>query len=452
MALINFREGSSGLTFVSSSNITLQDSKSIDVLKVEALPTVIADINDEVKYYDENNEYIFGGYIKAITNESTKSIEVHDYGVETIDRMVNEVYRNMSPEAIIEDIINTRTTLIFNSTVVTNQIISKIVFKDEKIIDALQQLIDLFDGNWRTDKNKNFYLELKAQVNSAATLVEGRELNTTGWKLNTDKQANKIIVKGATYRANTRQEITGTGTVFNLARQPNDLKVTVGGVELVQTVEGQIPGDYTVDVQNRQVTFNTSQTNPVFEYTYESQIKIEAGTGSIEKTIVKSYIEKPQEARNLARAYLATYQDGILSATFRTNTLDLTNYQPNYNIFVSDNVRTPNINQFFTISKVVRKYPGTIEVTVGEQEVNIFDWQKETQERVKQLEKKDDNSDFIQVYEFINDAMNVSVSLSIPRAQYREVAGNAGYYNTGRTYNSGFRYNGGDDLGDWQDF
>ena len=86
---------------------------------------------------------------------------------------------------------------------------------------------------------------------------------------------------------------------------------------------------------------------------------------------------------------------------------------------MSDNVRTPNINDYFVISKVVRKFPGTISVSVGEQEVNIFDWQKETIDRVKQLETKDDNSDFIQIYEFINNDIKVTLKTEIADIKVR---------------------------------
>ena len=422
MAVVNLIEGSSGSTYVTNSTITLVDNKAIDTLKCKVLPTLEVNINDEIKYYDENNIFIFGGYVKNISNGSMKALEVHDYGVQMIDRLINEVYRDMSPEAIIEDIINNKTDLTFNSNVTTNTTILKIVFKDLKIMDAIKQLTVLFGGNFRTDKNKNFYLETYSENLSNASLVEGRETNVSGWKINTDKQATKVIVKGAIVKTSTTEQITGTATEFTLTRKPNDVRVTVGGTELAQTVDGQIDGDYTVDIQKKKVKFNSAQTDPIFEYSYDSQIKVTAGNGDIQKEIVKTYIESMQEARSVARAYLSTYSEGVLSATFQTTTLDLTEFKPNYGIMVTDNVRTPNVNEMFYISKVVRKFPGTISVTVGEQEVNIFDWQKETQEKVKQLESKDDNADFIQVYEFIQDKLRVKFTLTITRAQYRSAS------------------------------
>ena len=101
---------------------------------------------------------------------------------------------------------------IVSSSINTGVTIEKLVIKGEKIIDAIKKVLDLFNGNWRTDKNKNFILEIANSETSTKTLTEGVEKNVSGWKLNTDKQANKVIIKGANYKARTTEQITGTNT------------------------------------------------------------------------------------------------------------------------------------------------------------------------------------------------------------------------------------------------
>jgi len=454
MAQITLQEGTTGTTFVAESTITMLANKSIDVLKVKVLPTLEVNINDEVLYYDKDNNFIFGGYVKEINNEDLKILTVYDYGAELIDTIINEVYYNLSPEAILEDIITNKTSLTFDSTINTGLTISKIVFRDEKAIDVVNKLTQLFDGVWNTDNNKVFLLRLKNEEASNNQLIEGVDKNISGWTINTDKQATKVIVKGAKYVSRTIEELSGTGTEFIVSRTPRDVRVTVGGVELTQTVEGQIDGDYTVDANNKKIIFNTSQTDPIIEYSYDSQIRVTAGSGDIEKEIVKPYIESMNEARILARKYLETYKDGILTATFRTNSIDLTGYEPNKKIYVKDEYRTPIIADYFTISKTVRKFPGTVEVTIGEVEENIFDWQKETQERIKQLEGINQNNDFIQIYEWLKQGLRIRLSASITRLQYRLASGNNFYLShpeRGLLNNTTYIVKTDSDMGEWTD-
>jgi len=455
MALFSFTENSTGDTAVFKSTLIFQDSKAVNVLKLTIKPTLNISIGDEVKFNDYKGVYIFGGIVKNISVGKTKELEVFDYSSVFLDTLINNVYRDLTPEAIISQIISSYTSFTFNSNITTTNILKKLVLKDEKLIDVLKMLSDLLAAEFYVDKNKNFFLELNSEKDSGLAITEGIDMNVSGWKYNTDKQAGQVVVKGGKTSTRTQEAKQGTNTIWTLAREPRDLKCWAAlspDVFFIENVEGKIDGNYSIDVQKKEVTFLTAVTDPVFEYSYDSQIKVTAGNGSVQKEIVKTYIETLQEARTLARNYLSKYEFGTLSAVFRVNSMDIEAYRPNQKIFVTDNFFTPNVSQYFQISKVVRKSNGVMEVTVGEVEANLFDWQKESQERIKQLELVNDNSDFIQIYEFIRDGVLVKVTVTFPRRQYRTIVAGALFWDSRNWDTANWNSPTSANLGIWKDF
>lgn len=455
MALVEFQEGigtGGARKVIIRRKITRTAKDFIDKLEIDTEPNHGAIEGDEIKLYDKNNNYLSGGILKSIKDTNYfKTLVVRDYSTELIETLVNNVYRNMSPEAIIEDIIDNETSLTFNSTVSSGIIIPKIVFNQEYAKDVIMKLLEYFKGSFRTDKNKNFYLEIKQQTTSTQALVNGVDINTSGWKVNTDRQVNKVIVIGALVFSNTTDQLSGTGTEFFLTYKPRDLRITVAGVEKIQTVEGQIAGDYTVDVEAKKITFNSSVTDPFAVYSYQTQIVVEVGDGLPQKKISRNYIETSNEAERIGEEYLAAFSDGVLVSTWKPLNQNFEDFVPNNSLRVIDNLSLPNIDNFFVINKVVSNYPGFLEIEVGEREPDIFDWQKETQERIKELEKRDQNSDFVRKSVFIQQGLKITQNIIFDQYQQRQIPADAMYYDAGRNYDDGKYYDKGDDAGGWQD-
>ncbi|MBW6469606.1 MAG: hypothetical protein K0A90_00110 [Methanosarcinaceae archaeon] len=392
------------------AKIQKKDSRKPNVLKFTVLQTTTPGLNDEVLYYDLDNVQIFGGYIQKITdNTGVQTIEVGDYSVELGQERFSDVYEGVSPEAIIENIITTYTGLTYVSTIVTGITISKIVFKDAWLIDAVTQILELFGGTYTVDLSKNFNMGLSAGTTCTRSLVYGQDQLDGGWNTDIALKSERVIVLGAVIDQRTTETLTGTGTYFHTAYTPENVEIT----GLTQTTEN-ISGDYTVNIQDKSITFNASKTDPVVSYTYKSQVRVELGSG---KTVMleKKYIESKLEARKLAIEYKTRFEDGSQSAKWIKNSSEIGLYNVDDMIYVTDEKN--NKTGLYKIQEVILELPKKLILDIGETDEDLFDWQKETIDRIKQLEDTNSNAEYITVYDFLNTTVNVNVNIDFVKFQ-----------------------------------
>lgn len=409
MATLHYRLGTTltGDQVLSwGAKVEKKDETKPNILKFSSLYSNTPQLNDEVLYYDLDGNQVFGGYIQNIKNVDNKNeFVVGDYSVKLSQEKVNAVYENTSPEAIIEDIINNYTDLTFVSTVSTGVTISKIFFRDEWQLDAITKMLQLINGAYSVDLSKNFNLFIRADSTSSEVLTYGSDVLDNGWVNDIQKKAEKVIVLGGVIDQRTTEALSGTGTVFYTSFTPENIEIA----GLQQTTEN-ISGDYEVDIYNKKITFNSSQTDPSVSYTYKSQIKVELGTG---KTVMleKKYIESKLEARRLAIEYQTRFADGVQSSKWIKVSANINNFNVGERIYVNDS--TNNKTGFYNIKSVVWELPEKMTVEVGETEEDLFDWQKETIERIKQLEKTNSNVEYITIYDFLNNNIAVTVNTEI---------------------------------------
>lgn len=397
-----FQENSTENINVSQSQITYKNNTCSNV-KFHVGITGTISLDQTAQYLDESGNVIIEGKIKVLkeivkdlnSERRIYEVQLFDYGYNLIDGVVNNVYRSLTVEGIIEAVVEANGLTFVNDLPTASGItIAKRVYRDLRPVEVVNDLCETLGASWRVAGTE---FHLYRQGDYACTNVinesEGWK-NKEGWKDDTNKKATKVIVVGANIMQRTSETLTGTGTEFYTSWIPENIKIS----GLVQTTSN-IAGDFTVDAQNKKITFNTSKTNPVVEYSYKSQVRAEVGEGSIIKTLKKSYIETFSEARKLGRKYLELYKDGIQNAVWQSNDiygLDVRDLKCGYKINVTNRNNTPRNGQYI-ISQVVRKYPQGTEVTVGEDETSIFDWQVESKDRIKQLESQDNNSEFIQL-------------------------------------------------------
>jgi hypothetical protein len=372
------------------------NNQKSDVCKFSCKKVTGMIIGDEAEIYNSDDSLAFKGEIQKITEQVgvVQDIEVNGFSIKLIQTRFTNVYRNMSPEAIIEDIIDTQTDFTFNSSVTTGVTISKIVFKDELLIDAINKLLETFNGTFNVTTSKVFNLLVKSETLSSKTLDFSKDLLVDGkWDTDNQPRAEKVVVLGANINQRTSETLSGTGTVFNTTYQPRDVEIS----GLTQTTS-TINGDYEVDVENKEITFNSSQTDPVVNYTYQSRVRVELGSG---KTVIleKPYIENVSEAIDLATSYFNRFSDGLQKSKWIKNDLSIGSYIVGNRISVIDNKN--NRTGTYLINKVVFKFPKTVEIEVGETEDDLFNWQKETLLRIKELEKKDQNEEFVTLFELL---------------------------------------------------
>ena len=411
----------SGALDVAQSILIKKQNSSKSVKFKLGVDGVIA-INSTAEYYDSNDVLLLDGKIKGAkeltkdTNSENRiyEITIFDNGYELIDGNYNDTIRNLSPEEFIEEIVIAN-NLTFNNLLPAPSGINlpKKTYHDLDPIEPVNDMCKLLGANWRVTGSE-FTLFRRGDFTSSEIInaFESWILNKDGWIDDTDRQATKVIVKGASILQRTEEQIIDTNTVFTLSRTPEDMEIA----GLIQTTES-IDGDYTVDKQAKQITFNVSKTDPTFLFSYLSQLRIEVGDGSPVKVLEKKYIEDITEARALGRKYIEIFGDGVQTSTWLNAdifNLDITDYNVGDLIQVTNKLN-PDRDGKYEMTKIVRKYPQRTEILVGEDLLSIFDWQGESKERLKQLEQKDQNDDFNQFDKFSTGNVRVTLSSELTK-------------------------------------
>lgn len=361
-------------------------------------------IGDEINFFNLENDYTFGGIVqRPIDSTGIQTLDVSDYGIALSQTSVSEVFENINYSDIIEFLIDTYTDFTFVNNLSFNPpTTTKLIRRDAWLIDIINELLPAFNGGFTVDKNKVFTLfQLNDSVNPNS-LVNGIDSLNKPWETDNNLRAERVIVKGAVIDQRTQETLIGTGTEFFTARVPDNVEI----IGFTQTTENII-GDYLVDKTNKKITFDNSQTNPVINYTYQSQIRVELGEGKTVR-LEKKYIESKSEARSLAREYQSRFIDGAQSSRWLKATSDIEAYNVGDGISVTDNIN--GFSGLYTIIELALEYPDKLLITVGEEEADMFDWQKEAIDRIKQLEQKENNSDFITIDEYIISGLKIKIT------------------------------------------
>ena len=430
MATINFTDGTDNLQSV----INKEDSTNTDVLNLQIPFTTSISVGDIVNYYDKDSTLIFHGIVQKIKTSGIKEVEVYDYGAELLQRTVNEIFNDQSPEEIIESIINDYTTLTYVSTITSGITISTYVANKKKAWDVVTELSEVLLANFRVDQNKNFQLELEGNTKSSKSITTGTLGNAIldgTWKEDKSKLVNSATVDGDDRQIFEREPelFSGDGstTEFSLSEIPLDIKVEhpVGTIK-TGYVEGSSTGDYTIDRDNKKVIFDTAPGSGTdnIQVTYTVSIPISVrrkSKGSIDiygqhdKNYKKPYIKTRNDARDLALFIINRFSQPLKSATFiitsNTEFYDFNSWLPNQVVDVTDNIF--NISGSYIIREVERSNLGELKVTVGDPSDDFISWSKEAQQRIKQLEEKDDNATILSEDEFVSESITLQFDCGI---------------------------------------
>jgi hypothetical protein len=375
-------------------------------------------LNQTGEYVDLGGNTILEGQIKTlrelannpVTNTKIYEVTLYDNGYKLKEGNTNEIFREMLVEDIIESIVESNELTFVNLLTSASDVTIDRTYRDLDPIEAVNELCNVLGANWRV-QGDNFYLYKQGQLNCPIAIDGRAEWGIPeGWIDDSSKQVTKAIVKGKTIRQRDTKTLTGTGTVFFTERTPENVYIE-GMTQTTDTIDG----DYVVDKANKKITFDASQVDPEISYEYDSQIRVEVGTGKIQKEFVKDYLETPLEARKLGRKILAVYADGVQSGSWQTNKLldyDVRDINPGDLITVFNKLNT-NRNGSYIVTQVDRNYPRRLIVQVGEDVLSIYDWQAESKERLKQLERKEENQDFTQTDLFSQGNVEVRATLEL---------------------------------------
>ena len=423
------------------------DDGAIDKLEFwldPACPNTV-DIGSAIRFYVAGT-VIFEGYV-------FKRDEHHKRIIKCVSELAksNHVYAdNLYDVQTIENIVKALLTAYFpawNQANIQNTGVTLKQFKASKtVFECINELAQVMDWQFYikpNPPNNDFYFEPKGFQVNGQNLVVGTNAMVEGkWKFDDTRMVNNATVTGASRIFKEDDAFVGAPPqiAFVLSRIPaRNVKVWVGGVKQVGGIDNVEPNpDYTVDVQNKTINFVVGSTPGLgiavdVNYEYGMPLKVQSEDaasvalyGTYEHQFEQPYLEKLGDVTQFITNYLNAYAYPFVSGkliTFENS------YRTNEQITVVDGLW--GINDQFIVKNVSMKFGGNrggrIEVNVGTEEYKTYDWEKNLDKRIKDLEEK-----LTLESSLLNKLFNILEELEVEDTAFvadtRTVAGNCGIY------------------------
>ena len=356
-----------GISIEGDANVT--NSSSIDFKKKDGSTSIISAKVEELK---RPNVWT----ITAFTN-----------GYELNNIKVEQVYTNTSPEAIVQDVIDTwMPNLTFVSGTSSGITIGKYV-ANAYGIDVVKDMIDVLKWQLVIDTNDQVTFEPPGNTDNGKIFTNGTNISIKSWDEDKHPVLNKVKVIGGFESFSTTQTTASSGTEFTLDKKPSGtMVVTVSGVEVD-------PADYVVDAEEKTVTFDSSQTNPVFSHSWSRPVIVEdldddsiTDHGERYKEVQAPWLNSISDARRYASKLVSALSTPPAKVKGVEPELNFTQ-QPGELVRVVDPVRGRS-GTFVIIKMVLDASANSTTYTFGSRDELFYDWQREVQERVKKLERR----------------------------------------------------------------
>ncbi len=354
---------------------------------------------------------VFSAKVIEKTKDALWTLSLMTNGYELNNLLIQTVWENKSPEYIVQDIIDNYTnTLTFASSESSGITLTKYI-GNAYALDIIKDMMDLLLWELVIDVNDNVYFQPKGEVDNGVTLTNGTDCITSNWKEDNNSMVNHIKVIGGFESFALQETISGTGTEFTLSKKPQgSLRVTVGGTEIS-------PDYYTVDAENKTVTFTSSRTDPLFDYSYSRPVIVENQDdasinlyGEIYKTIPAPWLDSFSEARIYAQKILDSYSSPLLSVDVVYPDIN-TNIVVGEKVNVVDDIRNEN-EQMVVNSITWDASQGTTTYKCGSDVFVFYEWQREVQERIKKIERRFTNEDDIIFTRLFREKFNVDLEIT----------------------------------------
>jgi hypothetical protein len=371
-------------------NLKLTNDHTVDegTIKIEADATVVSNSVIDIKK-DDGSTVIFSGKVQEIKAEYPLwSIRIKGLGYEMQNIHVETTFENKSPEYIVQYVVDTYCpSLTFTpgpSSGVT------LPYYDAKgyVIDIVKDMMDILQWQILTDVNGNVSFEPRGYTTPGVTFTNGTDAAITAWSEDPTKLMNNIRVVGGFEKYQTTGEAkAGTNTVFSLDHKPSGaFRAVVGGVEIS-------PSLYTVTAELKTITFASAQTNPSFDYVWDRPVVVSnqddasiATNGEIFKELQAPWLNNTSDARRYSQNILDVYSIPLVKAKVEQPWLNWDRTVGEL-IILSDPIR--NRNDSLVISQI--KYDAASNKTsyeLGPRDYIVGDWQREVQQRIKDLERR----------------------------------------------------------------
>jgi len=310
-------------------------------------------------------------------------------GYELQNLRVEQVYQNKSPEYIVEDIITNYTSLTYVAGPASGVTIAEYIAKDYALT-IIKDMMDTLQWQLRIDSSDNVYFQPKGYIDNGVTFTNGVNIAINSFTSDNHSLMNHIKLIGGFENYRTTEEKTGTDTVFSLDKKPSGtMRITVGGVEIA-------PADYSVDVEGKEVTFTSSQTDPIIDYSYSRPIVVEnqndisiAQYSEIFKEIQAPWLTTSADARKYLQNLLDVYSVPLSKASGMQPRIDFTTSVGEY-VTVNDPIRSKSAKMIITKKTFTAENSSTT-YEFGPRVFVMYDWQREVQDRIKNLERRTTN-------------------------------------------------------------
>lgn len=382
---------------LASASYEINNESIVNQANLSISPDTTAQIGAvvDVKKDDESTN-VFNGKIYTIDDTTTWDLEIYSNGHELINKWIEKVYTDISPEGIVADIVNNFTNnLTYIGTAVSGIVLDEYLAQGYAI-DIIRHMVETLRWRLTINQNDGVDFDVEGAINNGRVFTNGTDINITSWTTTSDNVINKVRVEAGFLLPRAIEDFSATGTIFELEHKPeSSVRVVVSGVEVSSDA-------YKVEPENNpaRIVFDSSVTDPTIEYTWRKRIVIE---DQDEDSIIKfneerfrridaPYIITEPDALRFARSIIDEYSD---EAVFAVGVLSELNFDVKVNERVTfvDPLRNNKTAQG-VISKIKYNYDtGQTELYLNPRQFDLLNWQNGVQDRIKQLERRFSSSD-----------------------------------------------------------
>lgn len=405
--------------------VTMATESQVDTSELELERSVRDnfEIGNTIKILDGSTER-FSGYLYTHKFGTKFTPVCESLGGELRRTMANEVYENKSPEYIVEALLTKYTSLTYAGTWTSGLIIEKVSIPHRYISDVIAKICELFNCQFRTDKDGNAYLEDRGTATcSADALVVGTNcIIKNEWERDPDKVINFVVIKGGNETHNYHEAFAGPNTEFTLSKKPTGgVRVTTssGANELTGNMQGDIGGDYYVDDEEQKVVLASSASNVDIYYDYSLAIEYpKTNLSSIDEygmrgaKITASWITKLEDAKTFANTLLSQYSTPPKSNCIVKAGLDWA-YVAGAMISVTDSENGITSESMYIRKVVWNLKENMTYIYVGTEKYTFANWTKNLQNAVNDFMDFFGKASTIQQYITAIIDLDISVDLNV---------------------------------------
>lgn len=378
---------------------------------VEADPDITSGSTISIKLSDGTTT-VLNGKVTELQRSDLWKLNLLTDGFELSNIRVEQVYTSQSPEAIVQDVVNTYSaSLTYASTATSGITLTKYIAKGY-LIDVIKDMMDLLQWQIRISVTGNFYFEPRGNVNNGVSFTNGSNIQITSWDDDMTQFFNHVKVIGGFEDYATQETVTGTGTTFTLSHKPKGtMRILVSGTEVAAST-------YTVNAEDSQVVFDGSVTDPVFFYSFSRPIVVEyqddtsiAAYYEVFKEIQAPWLNTFADARQYAQELVTVHGTPFAKPKGFQPKLNF-DVEPGETVMLTDAVRSKS--GAFIITKIsYRASSNTTEYEFGYRDFILYDWQREVQERIKKIERRFLNEEEVAFSRLLRSELDVTLTAEL---------------------------------------